>query len=54
MVNGKIYESDFEEAFIQPLVQEKWVYFWGVNLHRKITETLIESDAKDFLNKRYA
>jgi len=53
--SGKYYESQFEEATIELLQQSGWrLYSFGGDLHRKVTDALIESDLKEFISARYA
>lgn len=52
-MNGKYYESEFEEVFMQLLEQEGWQTAHGEELHRKYTDVLLEDDLREFL-KRYA
>jgi len=54
-LNGKFYESDYEEAFVDLLRQNGWNnYTFGENLHRKVTDALIEDDLRDYLKVAYA
>lgn len=50
---GKLYESDFEEAFISLLKDTHWTYTFGENLSRKQTDPLIEEDLRSYLSARY-
>lgn len=50
---GKLYESDFEEAFISLLKDTHWTYTFGENLNRKQTDPLIEEDLRSYLSARY-
>lgn len=54
LLNGKYYESDYEEAFVDLLRQSGWDYTFGENLHRKVTDALIEEDLMNFLKAEYA
>lgn len=51
--NGKLYESDFEEALVGLFEDVGWEYTHGDNIYRKFTDPLIESDLRDYLNGRY-
>lgn len=51
--NGKLYESDFEEALVGLFEKVGWEYSHGDNIYRKFTDPLIESDLRDYLNGRY-
>ncbi|MCD8290061.1 MAG: HsdR family type I site-specific deoxyribonuclease, partial [Prevotella sp.] len=51
--NGKYYESDFEEAFIEFLQETSWRYTFGDDLHRKLTDPLIEDDLREFIDAQY-
>lgn len=53
-LNGKYYESDYEQAFVELLQQNGWDYTFGEDLHRKVTEPLLENDLRAFLSYRYA
>lgn len=57
---GILFESDYEEAFIQLLTQQhgekglRWTYTPGDQIpERKETDALIESDLRGFLNSQY-
>ena len=51
---GKFCESTYEEAFIDLLEQNGWEYTCGDDLHRKLDETIIEEDLRDYLSRKYA
>ena len=51
--NGKLYESDFEEALVGLFEDVGWEYTHGDTISRKFTDPLIESDLRDYLNGRY-
>lgn len=53
MINGKYYESDYEEAFIEVLQDNGWDYAYGENIHRQLTEGLIETDLAEYLTSTY-
>lgn len=53
MAKGKFYESDYEEAFVDLLLQNGWEYTFGDDLHRQYDQTLIEDDMRTYLQKRY-
>ena len=53
-LNGKYYESDYEQAFVELLQQNGWDYTFGEDLHRKVTEPLLEDDLRAFLSYKYA
>ncbi len=50
----KFCESTYEDAFIDLLEQNGWEYTCGDDLHRKLDETLIEGDLRDYLSRKYA
>ena len=52
--NGKFYESDYEQAFVELLQQNGWDYTFGENLHRKVTEPLLKDDLITYLSVRYS
>lgn len=53
-MNGKYYESDYEEAFVQLLQSEGWQYTYGENLvNHKVTEALYEKDLRDYIAANY-
>ena len=54
MINGKMYESEYEQAFVELLQNAGWDYTFGENLHRQITDPILEDDLRNFLNARYA
>lgn len=51
---GKLYESEFEEAFIQLLCEAGWRHTVGEECHRKLTDVLLEEDLRSFLVAQYA
>lgn len=53
MINGKMYESEYEQAFVELLQNAGWDYTFGENLHRQITDPILEDDLRNFLNARY-
>ena len=48
------YESEYEEAFLQLLEENGWEYTYGEDLHRKLDETIIEDDLREFLSRKYS
>lgn len=52
--NGKFYESDYEQAFVELLQQNGWDYTFGEDLHRKVTEPLLKDDLITYLSVRYS
>jgi type I restriction enzyme R subunit len=52
-MNGKYYESDYEEALIDLLVQQGWEYKHGGSISRNNREVLLVNDLTDYLNGRY-
>jgi type I restriction enzyme R subunit len=52
-MKGKYYESDYEEALIDLLVQQGWEYKHGVSIARNNRETLLVDDLTDYLQQRY-
>ena len=55
-MKGKYYESDYEEALIDLLVQQGWVYTHGgdKSISRNNREVLLVNDLTEYLQKRYA
>lgn len=51
--NGKLYESDFEEALVGLFQEADWEYTHGDHIARKFTDPLIEKDLRDYLTSRY-
>ena len=52
-MNGKFYESEYEEAFCEMLVEAGWTHRHGEELHRLITEPLLEDELRESLTERY-
>ena len=46
-------ESTLEQAIIDKLVSEGYSYVSGDNLHRELTDVIIEEDLTEFLTKKY-
>lgn len=53
MKDGKYFESEYEEAFIELLRQNDWQYTYGEDIHRQLDQTLIEDDMRAYLQKKY-
>lgn len=53
-MNGKFFESDYEEALIDLLVQQGWEYKHGSSIARNNREILLVDDLTDYLQQRYA
>ncbi|MEW6774084.1 MAG: HsdR family type I site-specific deoxyribonuclease [Bacteroidota bacterium] len=53
-MKGKYYESDYEEAIIDLLVQQGWEYTHGSNIVRNNREVLLVNDLTEYLKQRYA
>lgn len=53
-MKGKYYESDYEEALIDLLVQQGWVYTHGGSIARSNREVLLVDDLTNYLQQRYA
>jgi len=53
MMKGKYYESDYEEALIDLLVQQGWEYKNGGSIARNNRETLLVDDLTKYLQQRY-
>lgn len=53
-MNGKMFESEYEEAFVELLKDGLWQYTYGGDLHRKFTDTILEKDMKDYINLNYS
>lgn len=52
-MTGKLYESEFEQAFCELLVNQGWTHTFGEQLHRKLDDALIEDDLRHYLSCRY-
>lgn len=52
-MNGKYFESDYEEAFVELLQEQGWIYNYGGELHRKYTDTILEDDLRNYICSRY-
>ena len=46
-------ESVLEQAFIDKFINEGYTYVLGDNLHRELTDVLIEEDLHNFLSNKY-
>ena len=53
MINGKYYENDFEEAFVQLLQDAGWQYSYGESIVREQTSALLGDDMTTFLHASY-
>lgn len=53
-MNGKYFESDYEEALIDLLVQQGWEYTYGGSISRNNREVLLVDDLNQYLQQRYA
>lgn len=52
-MKGKMFESEYEKAFIELLQNEGWQYTHGETLHRKYNDVIIEDDMRQFLDWNY-
>jgi len=52
-MKGKFFESDYEEALIDLLVQQGWEYKHGGSIARNNRETLLVDDLTEYLHQRY-
>jgi len=52
-MRGKLYESDYEKALIELLVQQGWEYTHGGNIARNNREVLLVDDLTNYLTQRY-
>lgn len=52
-MKGKMFESEYEEAFIELLQNEGWQYCHDKTLHRKYSDVIIEGDLRQFLDWNY-
>ncbi|NMB70228.1 HsdR family type I site-specific deoxyribonuclease, partial [candidate division WWE3 bacterium] len=52
-MNGKYYESDYEEALIDLLIQQGWEYTHGGSIARNNKEVLLVDDLSEYLQQRY-
>lgn len=53
-MKGKYYESDYEEALIDLLIQQDWKYTYGGSISRNNREVLLVADLTLYLQQRYA
>lgn len=53
IMKGKYYESDYEEALIDLLVQQGWEYTHGGSISRNNREVLFVDDLMLYLQQRY-
>ena len=54
MSNFKYYESDYEEAFLEYLIEDcGWEYECGYDIHRLQESIIIEKDFKEYINNNY-
>jgi len=53
-MKAKYYESDYEEALINLLIQQGWQYTDGRNISRDNREVLLVDDLTNYLHQRYA
>ena len=51
---SKFCESTYEEAFLRLLEENGWEYTYGEDLHRKLDETIIEDDLREYLSRKYS
>lgn len=52
-MNGKYYESDYEEALIDLLAQQGWRYTHGGTIARHNREVLLVDDLTNYLQQCY-
>lgn len=52
-MKGKYFESDYEEALIDLLVQQGWEYTHGGSIPRNNREVLLVDDLTNYLQQRY-
>jgi type I restriction enzyme R subunit len=52
-MKGKYFESDYEEAIIDLLVQQGWEYTHGYSMARNNREILLVKDLTNYLQQRY-
>lgn len=52
-MKGKLYESEYEQALIDLLVDEGWQYTNGKTIHRHLREPLLVDELRDSLSNRY-
>ena len=54
-MNGRLYESEYEESVMQLLADHGWTATHGGEMtNRKLSEALIEDDLRSYLHGRYA
>jgi len=54
MKKGKFYESDYEEALIDLLESQGWIYTFGGEIARNNREVLLLDDLSAYLKNRYS
>jgi type I restriction enzyme R subunit len=52
-MSGKYFESDYEEALIDLLIQQGWKYTYGGGISRNNREVLLIDDLNQYLQQRY-
>lgn len=52
-MKGKLYESEYEQALIDLLVDEGWQYTNGKTIHRQLREPLLVDELKAYLCAHY-
>jgi type I restriction enzyme R subunit len=52
-MSGKYFESDYEEALIDLLIQQGWEYTYGGSISRNNREVLLVDDLNQYLQQRY-
>ena len=53
-MKGKMFESEYEEAFVELLQNEEWQYTYGGEMHRQYTNVIIEEDMRNFIKMNYS
>ena len=53
-MKGKMFESEYEEAFVELLQNEEWQYTYGGDMHRRYTDVIIEEDMREFIKMNYS
>ncbi len=48
------YESTYEQAFMQLLHEAGWKPTYGAELHRRVTDAVLDEDLRAYLRSRYA
>ena len=53
-MNGKYYESELEQSFIEEFKECGWTYSHGDHVDRNAEDIIIKNDLLDYLSNRYS